>query len=112
MWDQEVSMPVTCGGCRCGAVRYTLAPDALSRTYASHCRDGQTWTGSAFSQQTFLPAASLSVTGTSQRVCGLNRGKFVVAEVVGPANRNPKQLWPVGPPLVEKRRKLFSREME
>ena len=51
------------GGCRCGAVRYTLALDALPRTYACHCRDCQTWTGSAFSQQTFLPEASLSVTG-------------------------------------------------
>jgi hypothetical protein len=51
------------GGCRCGAVRYTLALDALPRTYACHCRDCQTWTGSAFSQQTFLPEAGLSVTG-------------------------------------------------
>jgi hypothetical protein len=51
------------GGCRCGAVRYTLAMDALPRTYACHCRDCQTWSGSAFSQQTFLPEASLSVTG-------------------------------------------------
>ena len=52
------------GGCRCGAVRYTLALDALPRTYACHCRDCQTWSGSAFSQQTFLPEAGLSVTGT------------------------------------------------
>jgi hypothetical protein len=51
------------GGCRCGAVRYGLALDALPRTYACHCRDCQTWSGSAFSQQTFLPEASLSVTG-------------------------------------------------
>lgn len=51
------------GGCRCGQVRYTLALDALPRTYACHCRDCQTWTGSAFSQQTFLPEATLSVTG-------------------------------------------------
>jgi hypothetical protein len=51
------------GGCRCGAVRYTLALAALPRTYACHCRDCQTWSGSAFSLQTFLPEASLSVTG-------------------------------------------------
>jgi hypothetical protein len=50
------------GGCRCGAVRYQLALDALPRTYACHCRDCQTWSGSAFSQQTFLPEESLSVT--------------------------------------------------
>ena len=51
------------GGCRCGAVRYQLALDALPRTYACHCRDCQTWSGSAFSQQTFVPEASLCVTG-------------------------------------------------
>lgn len=51
------------GGCRCGAVRYTLAIDALPRTYACHCRDCQTWSGSAFSQQTFLPEGALNVTG-------------------------------------------------
>ena len=73
------------GGCRCGRVRYALALDALPRTYACHCRDCQTWSGSAFSQQTFLPAAALSVTGpvvvyelttpsgrvSTQRVCGV-----------------------------------------
>ena len=51
------------GGCRCGAVRYTLALDALPRTYACHCLDCQTWTGSAFSQQTYQPEASLDVSG-------------------------------------------------
>lgn len=51
------------GGCRCGAVRYTLALDALPRTYACHCRDCQTWSGSAFSQQAFLPESALQVTG-------------------------------------------------
>ena len=73
------------GGCRCGAVRYTLALDALPRTYACHCRDCQKWSGSAFSQQTFLPEAGLSVTGplfvydltnasgriATQRMCGV-----------------------------------------
>lgn len=73
------------GGCRCGAVRYTLALNALPRTYACHCRDCQTWSGSAFSQQTFLPEAALSATGplviyemaypsgrvSTQRMCGV-----------------------------------------
>ena len=73
------------GGCRCGAVRYTLALDALPRTYACHCRDCQTWSGSAFSQQAFLPEASLVATGplaefelttpsgrvSIQRMCGV-----------------------------------------
>lgn len=73
------------GGCRCGAVRYTLALDAVPRTYACHCRDCQTWSGSAFSQQTFLPEAALSLIGpivvyaltntsgrtSTQRMCGV-----------------------------------------
>ena len=73
------------GGCRCGAVRYTLALGALPRTYACHCRDCQTWSGSAFSQQTFLPEVALRVSGplviyqltapsgriSTQRMCGV-----------------------------------------
>jgi len=55
-------MSVT-GGCRCGAVRCTLAIDSLPRTYACHCLDCQTWSGSAFSQQTIVPESALSVTG-------------------------------------------------
>ena len=73
------------GGCRCGAVRYKLALDALPPTYACHCLDCQTWSGSAFSQQTFVAAAALAVTGalvvykfttpsghtSTQRMCGV-----------------------------------------
>jgi hypothetical protein len=51
------------GGCRCGAVRYTLALDALPPTYACHCTDCQTWSGSAFSQQAVVPEAAITVTG-------------------------------------------------
>lgn len=72
------------GGCRCGTVRYTLALDALPPTYACHCRDCQTWCGTAFSQQAVLPEAALDVTGpvevyefttpsgrlSRQRLCG------------------------------------------
>jgi len=78
-------MPEIHGGCRCGAMRYELALDALPPTYACHCLDCQTWTGSAFSQQTFLPEAALAVTGpvivyefttpsgntSRQRMCGV-----------------------------------------
>ena len=73
------------GGCRCGAVRYKLALDALPPTYACHCLDCQTWSGSAFSQQTFVPEAALAVSGpvvvyefttpsgrtSTQRMCGV-----------------------------------------
>ena len=51
------------GGCRCGAVRYTLAMDTLPRTYTCHCLHCQTWTGTAFSQQAVVPEAALTVTG-------------------------------------------------
>lgn len=51
------------GGCRCGAVRYTLEVDRLPDTYACHCHQCQTWSGSAFSQQVLLPESALSVTG-------------------------------------------------
>jgi hypothetical protein len=73
------------GGCRCGAVRYQLAMEDLPSTYACHCLDCQTWSGSAFSQQTFVPEAALAVTGpvvvyefttpsgstSTQRMCGV-----------------------------------------
>jgi AraC-like DNA-binding protein len=61
--EAEDSVSGIRGGCRCGAVRYTLALDALPRTYACHCRDCQTWTGSAFSQQTFVPDGALDASG-------------------------------------------------
>lgn len=73
------------GGCRCGAVRYSFVGEALPRTYACHCRDCQTWSGSAFSQQILLPGAALRSTGplvvyepgnpsgpvSLQRICGV-----------------------------------------
>lgn len=51
------------GGCRCGAVRYTLAVADLPPAYACHCQDCQTWTGSAFSEQCILPDDAIAVTG-------------------------------------------------
>src|SRR5437868_6332457 len=51
------------GGCRCGRVRYTVALPTLPRAYACHCRDCQTWSGSAFSLQFVLPEADLAVGG-------------------------------------------------
>ena len=86
-WRQRKGSGMTTGlsgGCRCGAVRYALAVDRLPPTYACHCLDCQTWTGSAFSQQIVLPEHVLTVTGTPeiyeltspsgrlsrQRVCG------------------------------------------
>jgi hypothetical protein len=72
------------GGCRCGAVRYTLALDDLPLTYACHCHVCQRWSGAAFSLQAVVAEAHLSVTGplvvyekvtedrsSTQRICGV-----------------------------------------
>lgn len=52
------------GGCRCGAVRYRVKADKLPNVYACHCRDCQTWSGSAFSLQAIVPEDALEVSGT------------------------------------------------
>jgi hypothetical protein len=47
------------GGCRCGAIRYRLAIEGLPLTYACHCRDCQTSSGSAFALNALLPEEAL-----------------------------------------------------
>lgn len=72
------------GGCRCASIRYTLSLKRLPLTYACHCLDCQTWTGTAFSQQAVVPSEALTVVGapaiyelisgprvSSQRACGV-----------------------------------------
>jgi hypothetical protein len=51
------------GGCRCGRVRYRVAAAKLPNAYACHCRDCQTWSGSAFSLQIIVPESDLKVEG-------------------------------------------------
>ena len=51
------------GGCRCGAARYALAIDGAPSSYACHCRDCQTMSGSAFALQVPAPASALEVSG-------------------------------------------------
>ena len=76
-------MPMA-GGCRCGAVRYTLAMEAMPRAYACHCLQCQTWSGSAFSEQILMREEQVSVEGpvvlyelttgdrtSRQRMCGI-----------------------------------------
>lgn len=71
------------GGCRCGAVRYTLAVDALPPAYACHCHLCQRWSGSAFSLQVLVGGQVLEASGpvetvvfttedriSTQRMCG------------------------------------------
>lgn len=51
------------GGCRCGAVRYTLAVDAMPGTYACHCTICQRSTGSSFAHQMPVAEEMLSIEG-------------------------------------------------
>ena len=51
------------GGCRWGRVRYRLNIPRLPKAYACHCRDCQTWSGSAFSLNFVLPEDQLVLTG-------------------------------------------------
>jgi hypothetical protein len=51
------------GGCRCGAVRYTIALDELPPVYCCHCLSCQSSSGSAFSQQAIIRESSLSSSG-------------------------------------------------
>jgi hypothetical protein len=51
------------GGCRCGRIRYRLTAEKLPNVYACHCLDCQTWSGSAFSLQIFIPESQFELTG-------------------------------------------------
>ena len=51
------------GGCRCGQFRYRVTGEKLPNAYACHCRDCQTWSGSAFSVQIILPEDRFASTG-------------------------------------------------
>jgi hypothetical protein len=68
------------GGCRCGGVRYTLALDDLPLTYACHCTDCQTWSGSAFSQQAVAADDAIEVTGP-----------ITIFELISPSGRISRQ---------------------
>ena len=69
------------GGCRCGAVRYSLAVEALPSTYACHCLDCQTWSGSAFSQQAVVAETALAIT----------QGETELYELTSPSGRTSRQ---------------------
>ena len=51
------------GGCRCGAVRYRISRDDLPPVYSCHCLFCQSGSGSAFSQQAVIAAASIEAEG-------------------------------------------------
>ncbi len=51
------------GGCRCAAVRFSIAASAPPPVYCCHCRDCQRSTGSAFTVQMVVMAAMIAVEG-------------------------------------------------
>jgi hypothetical protein len=55
-----MQLPLT-GGCLCGAMRYEIA-EAPRLTYACHCRDCQSATGSAFSLGIVIPDSAFRLT--------------------------------------------------
>jgi hypothetical protein len=73
------------GGCKCGAVRYTLAVETPPPVYCCHCLTCQSWSGSAFSEQAVVRETVISPTGpvvdyvfqspsgstSYQRICGI-----------------------------------------
>lgn len=73
------------GGCRCGAVSYTLAIDVAPAIYACHCLNCQKWSGSAFAEHALVSEDAVTVIGpvifheheaagshtSCQRVCGI-----------------------------------------
>lgn len=62
------------GGCRCGAVRYTVATDRAPIIYACHCTICQRATGSSFALQASVAEAALFV-----------EGELTLASVAGPS---------------------------
>jgi hypothetical protein len=56
------------GGCRCGEVRYELVGDGLPLSYACHCLDCQTWSGSAFVLHAMVPEEALEIPGKPVRL--------------------------------------------
>ena len=53
------------GGCRCGAVRYSAASEALDARIC-HCRDCQYASGSAFSAIAYFPQAAVTMSGETR----------------------------------------------
>jgi hypothetical protein len=84
MEDGRNPMALT-GGCRCGSCRYTLDYPTPPVSYACHCLNCQTMSGSGFVVQAFVPAPRYALTGdtidwahanaqgqvTTQRFCAI-----------------------------------------
>jgi hypothetical protein len=65
---------MTTGACRCGAVIYRIAGTVLPPVYVCHCRDCQTWSGSAFSEHALLPKDAVTFEGETVAYCQHREG--------------------------------------
>ena len=61
--EPESKATTLCGGCRCGAVRYTISRGDLPPVYACHCLACQSGSGSAFSEQAVIEDGSIEASG-------------------------------------------------
>lgn len=87
------------GGCRCGACSYVLDFEELPASYACHCLDCQTMTGSGFSLHAVVPASRFQLTGplegwsrmngegtrTTHHVCAICKTRIHSTNVARPA---------------------------
>lgn len=92
-------MPIT-GGCRCGAVTYRLTGDALPTFYACHCRDCQTWSGSAFAQHALLGANDIKVDGETTSYKDRENGQRPEQFVCGRCHTRIFNTTPAAPGMV------------
>lgn len=60
------------GGCRCGACRYVLDFAVLPASYACHCLDCQTMTGSAVSLHAVVPLSRFAFDGALEGWARIN----------------------------------------
>ena len=84
------------GGCRCGAVRYELEAADLPLTYACHCIDCQTWSGSAFALHAIVAEDALTISDSGHAFRLPEGQEAMPSEHIGCAacltriaNRNP-----------------------
>ena len=73
------------GACRCGGITYELAVEKLPPSYACHCLQCQTWSGSAFGLHALLAETTIATSGplvsyqhegiggytSTQEICGV-----------------------------------------
>ncbi len=68
------------GACRCESITYKLTVDMLPPSYACHCLQCQTWSGSAFGLHALLAQEAIAISG-----------RLVSYQYVGPGEHTSTQ---------------------